>query len=71
MKTKFSFLFAFAFIGAVFISSDQKVSAQSGSSCGEQNIDYKKRFLVSGCKRKAGDICVIRCDQPNMPTISI
>jgi hypothetical protein len=68
MKNKISILFAFALFGAIAFTSNQNVSA---AKCDEQISGYKKKFLVSGCKQKHTEICVIRCAQPNVPTISI
>lgn len=70
MKTKFSIFILSLFISGLGLSVSNGLNAES-SNCGEQNFGYKKQFLVSCSKAKVDRICVIRCDQPNMPTIGI
>lgn len=70
MKKKNYFVLSLAVFGFIFLWSNQNVNAE-GTDCMQRVDGYKKRFLVSGCKEKEGDICFVRCDQPNMPTISV
>jgi hypothetical protein len=62
MKKKVYSLLTLAIFGLVFLLTN-RVQANCDSSFKE----YRKRFLVSGCRAFEGDICVIRCAQPNWP----
>lgn len=47
-----------------------QVNAEPGD-CDKAYPNEKKQFLVSGCKPKEGYRCLLHCDQPNVPDISL
>ncbi len=55
---------------ASFATMPTQVQAEPGK-CDVVYPNQKKQFLVSGCKPKEGYLCLLRCDQPNVPDISL
>ncbi|WP_075349386.1 hypothetical protein [Algoriphagus marinus] len=70
MKKKVYLIMTIAMVGIASFSVIPTM-AQTDGNCDETYYNEKKQFLVSGCKPKEGYRCLLRCDQPNVPDISI
>ena len=55
---------------ASFAAMPTQVQAEPGD-CNKAYPNEKKQLFVSGCKPKEGYRCLLRCDQPNVPDISL
>jgi hypothetical protein len=71
MKKKVYLIITILITGiASFAVMPTQVQAETGD-CDKVYPNQKKQFLVSGCKPKEGYLCLLRCDQPNVPDISL
>lgn len=68
MKKSILILSVFGLFGAFMLSGNQNVEA---TECDEHLFGYKKKFLVTGCKMKLTETCVVRCKPNEMPDPTI
>ncbi|SDC92054.1 hypothetical protein SAMN04488104_100980 [Algoriphagus faecimaris] len=70
MKKKVLILSVFGLLGAFIFSGIQDAEA---TKCDEFLEFHKKKFLVTGCKWKVTEQCMVRCkpnEMPKLPSLS-
>jgi len=66
-------ILSLALVGAVgvFSSSNEVKADVETTPCGNALLDYKKQWFSTNCKEKSTYTCLLRCEGPKLPDISL